>query len=111
MLELLEGSREIIKRTKSCFQRGVINKVWLAEIFEIFETLFEIRFAFLCLKKEFWEKIIEIQNSITKIENWMKYYLETSVFNQKRHEWNLAARINFWTVVFEIFSRVGYFLK
>ena len=56
-------------------------------------------------------EIVKIQNSITKIENWMKYYLETSVFNQKRHERNLAAGINFWTVVFKIFGRVGYFLK
>ena len=55
--------------------------------------------------------IVEIQSSITKIENCVKYYLETSVFNQKRHEWNLAARINFWTVIFKIFGRIGYFLK
>ena len=41
----------------------------------------------------------------------MKYYLETSVFDQERHERNLAACINFGTVVFEIFGRVGYFLK
>ena len=48
---------------------------------------------------------------IHKRQKWVKYYLETSVFDQKWHEGNLAARINFWTVVFEIFGRVGYFLK